>query len=144
MSWTAHFIQNLANFFNFDAYSEVLKPQADTNGDDAINFDEFMTIFKSEKGSFGDSFDLKFFKKFDKNDDGFISKREFKKKIKSIMKKLGKDMTNDEIKAAFKFADSDEDGKISLDEFEAIPNIPMPRACPCFVWIIVVLVIKYA
>ena len=114
-------------------------PQADTNGDNEIDFDEFMTIFKTEKSSFGDFHGEKSFQKFDKNDDGFISKSEFKRKIKSIMKKLGQDMTNDEIKDAFNFADSNEDGKISLDEFEAIPNRPMPKACPCIVWIIIMI-----
>ena len=122
---------------NLDAYYEVSIPQADTNGDNEIDFDEFMTIFKTEKSSFGDFHGEKSFQKFDKNDDGFISMSEFKRKIKSIMKKLGQDMTNDEIKDAFKFADSNEDGKISLDEFEAIPNRPMPKACPCWVWIII-------
>ena len=40
------------------------------------------------------------------------------------MKDLGKEITNDEIKDVFKIIDSNEDGKISLDEFEAMPPIP--------------------
>ena len=122
-----------------DAYSEVLIPQADTNGDNAIAFDEFMTIFKSEKGSFGDSNSTrKYFEKFDKDDDGFISKAEFKKKIKSVMNKLGKDINNDEVKNAFKIVDTNGDGELSLDEFEAMPNLQLPK-CLCCVIIVVLL-----
>jgi len=113
--------------------------QADTNGDNAIDFDEFMTIFKTEKVAKGplDSDFEKYFQKFDKDDDGFISKSEFKKKIKSVFKKLGKDITNDDIKDAFKLIDSNGDGKITLDEFEA--DIPLPKkakGCCCVIIVI--------
>jgi len=103
--------------------------QADANGDKAITFDEFMTLFIKVKGSFGQgNFDFeKYFGKFDKDGDGFISKSEFKKKIRSVFKKLGKDITNDDIKNAFKLIDSNGDGMISLDEFENMTNIPLPR-----------------
>jgi len=114
--------------------------QADTNGDVAIDFDEFITIFKSATGLFSRGA-KKYFKKFDKDDDGFISKAEFKKKAKSIMKNLGKDITNDEIKDAFKIIDSNEDGKISLDEFKAMPEIPLLRCICCIVIGVVVLVL---
>ena len=57
------------------------------------------------------------------------------------MRKMGKDITNDEIKDAFKIIDADGDGQISYEEFEALDNIPMPK-CPCWVLIAVIILLK--
>lgn len=125
--------------YNGDKLRQRIK-QADANGDKAIDFDEYMTLYIKVKGSFGQgNFDFeKYFGKFDKDGDGFISKSEFKKKIKSVYKKLGKDITNDVIKDAFKLIDSNGDGMISLDEFENMTNIPLPRrAARCCTVIII-------
>ena len=57
------------------------------------------------------------------------------------MRKMGKDFTNDEIKDAFKIIDANGDGQISSEEFEALPNIPIPK-CPCLVLIAVIILLK--
>ena len=57
------------------------------------------------------------------------------------MRKMGKDFTNDEINDAFKIIDADGDGQISSEEFEALPNIPMPK-CPCWLVIAVIILLK--
>ena len=75
------------------------------------------------------------FKKFDKNNDGFISKSEFKRKIKRMLKKLGVVSSNEEIMDAFNLFDSNGDGKISPDEFEA--DVPLPKKATCLVVIII-------
>ena len=68
------------------------------------------------------------FDKFDKSDDGYISWKEFKKNIKSLMKKLGKDVpTNEEIREFFDIIDSNGDGKIDFKEFKSIPDMPNPK-----------------
>merc|ERR550534_3129652 len=59
------------------------------------------------------------FEKIDKDDDGFISKSEFRKEIKFLMKKEGKKYTNKEISEFFDRLDSDGDGKINFEEFNA-------------------------
>ena len=70
--------------------------------------------------------------KFDKNDDGYISRKEFKKNVKSLMKKLGKNVpTNEAIREFFDRIDSDGDGKIDFNEFETIPDMPIPKSCWC-------------
>ena len=38
-----------------------------------------------------------------------------------------KDITNKEIREAFDIIDSDGDGQISFEEFEAVPYIPLPK-----------------
>ena len=70
---------------------------------------------------------MKYFKKFDKNNDGFISRKEFRKKIKSLLKKQGKDFTNKQINEAFDRIDSNGDGKISFEEFEDISTTPLTK-----------------
>ena len=64
------------------------------------------------------------FETFDKNGNGFISKREFKKKMKSYIDILGKDVTNEEIMEFFDEIDSNGDGKIDFEEFKATPIMP--------------------
>lgn len=77
------------------------------------------------------------FEKFDKNDDGFISKSEFKKKVKRMLKKLGVDYPNNEIMDAFNLFDSNGDGMISPEEFAA--DVPLPKkASGCCVIIIII------
>ena len=58
------------------------------------------------------------------------------------MNNLGQDITNDEIKDAFKIIDSNDDGKISLEEFEAMPDIPLLRCVCCIVIGVVVVVLS--
>ena len=65
------------------------------------------------------------FNKFDKNDDGYISWKEFKKTIKSLKKKHGKDdLTNQEIREFFDSFDSNGDEKIYFKEFKTISDMP--------------------
>ena len=103
----------------------------DTNGDGQIGIDEVIALPNMPLPRF---WWFIFFD--DKNNDGFISKSEFKKKIKFIIKKQGKDITNDEIKVAFKIIDANGDGQLDIDEVTALPNMPLPR----FWWILAPLI----
>lgn len=53
----------------------------------------------------------KTFRSFDKDGNGFISKQE----LKSAMKKLDKNITNEEVEAMLIEADTNRDGKIDFD-----------------------------
>lgn len=53
----------------------------------------------------------KTFRSFDKDGNGFISKQE----LKTAMKKLDKNITNEEIEAMLFEADTNKDGKIDFD-----------------------------
>ena len=57
---------------------------------------------------------MKAFKKFDANGDGTISKEE----VKSILEQFGQSMTEDQLDAVVRGADSDGDGTIKFDEFK--------------------------
>lgn len=58
---------------------------------------------------------MKTFKSFDKDGNGYISKQE----LKTAMKKIDKNISNEEIDAMLTEADSNNDGKI---DFEGILN----------------------
>ena len=59
------------------------------------------------------------FNEFDRNDDGYISKREFVKHVKSLVKTHGKhDLTKREIRRFFDSFDSNADEKIDFQEFK--------------------------
>lgn len=57
---------------------------------------------------------MKAFKKFDANGDGTISKEE----VKSILEQFGQSMTEEQLDAVVRGADSDGDGTIKFDEFK--------------------------
>lgn len=53
------------------------------------------------------------FEVFDKDKDGFVSRQE----LKTIMRSLGQNPSEDDIEELMVTADSNQDGKISYDEF---------------------------
>ena len=96
--------------------SELLK-EIDLDNSGTIEFNEFqiwmtnkMTVGKFERNEE----DLKnCFQVFDENGDQFITAEE----LKSVMKRLGQNLTDDEISLMITEADSDGDKKINFKEF---------------------------
>lgn len=50
---------------------------------------------------------------YDMNNDGYITKEEFR----TTMKSLGENLTEEEVDAMMSQADTNKDGKISMEEF---------------------------
>ena len=81
------------------------------NESDTFDFNEFKILTKK---CYNDPDDpLLAFKKFDKNNNGFITMNEFKKGLID----LEKDFTNDEIEKLLNEIDIDCDGKVNYPEF---------------------------
>lgn len=53
------------------------------------------------------------FQNIDKDNNGYISKKEFKE----LMKSMGEDLSRSELKEVMAEADNNDDGKISYEEF---------------------------
>ena len=83
----------------------------DKNKNDAIEFDEFLTMVRYVRIIDNTAYEQ--FQFFDKNNDGQIEYAELKKSLKELNNNLAKA----EIKLMMKEADADKDGKISFAEF---------------------------
>merc|ERR1711988_1620941 len=95
------------------------------------------TVPTSTRGALGTSVeDLeKMFRKFDKNGDNLISRREFRKGMKALRKNLeqAENLSRSELNQAFNSLDRNTDGKISFEEFKNVPEIAKRRILPALV-----------
>ena len=91
----------------------------DTNNDGFIDFTEFMTTFHILADGKPEEVLAKIFRVFDVNDDGSISRKELENIIKDMHGVLKTEDSKTDIiaKAAFQEMDTNEDGKVTLDEF---------------------------
>jgi len=91
----------------------------DENGDNEIDFDEFLTLMRLRQGVDGDDAEAQLrevFDVFDEDKSGFIDRDEMRR----LMKKLAQALTEEEISAIMEEVDVDGDGEISFDEFKAL------------------------
>jgi len=89
----------------------------DDNGDQEIDFDEFVVLMKSRIGRRDQDDELReAFAVFDSDNSGAIDRKE----LKRLMKKLGQTLTEAEIDAMMDEVDTDGNGEISFDEFKAL------------------------
>ena len=96
----------------------------DTNDDGYINFTEFMMIFFIMSDGSPEEVLTKIFRVFDVNSDGTITQKEMAKLIRdmySLLKDEDPNLATKELvaKSAFAEMDSDQDRKVSLEEFIA-------------------------
>ena len=94
----------------------------DTDNDGYINFTEFMMIFFIMSDGSPEEVLTKIFRVFDVNSDGTITKKEMTKLIRdmySLLKEEDPNLAAKELvaKSAFAEMDSDQDGKVTLEEF---------------------------
>jgi uncharacterized protein YneF (UPF0154 family) len=99
----------------------------DDNGDNEIDFEEFLILMKSRIGERDPDKELRdAFAVFDTDGSGSIDRKE----LKRLMKKLGQALSEGELDAMMDEVDTNGDGEISFMEFKAM----MVRACMACKW----------
>lgn len=89
----------------------------DDNGDNEIDFNEFLVLMKSRIGEKDPDKELRdAFNVFDSDGSGQIDRKE----LKRLMKKLGQTLSDAELDAMMNEVDTDGDGEISFAEFKAM------------------------
>lgn len=89
----------------------------DDNGDNEIDFEEFLVLMKSRVGERDPEKELRdAFAVFDSDGSGSIDRKE----LKRLMKKLGQALTEAELDAMMDEVDTNGDGEISFEEFKAM------------------------
>jgi Ca2+-binding EF-hand superfamily protein len=89
----------------------------DDNGDNEIDFNEFLVLMKSRIGERDPEKELRdAFAVFDTDGSGSIDRKE----LKRLMKKLGQALTEGELDAMMDEVDTNGDGEISFEEFKAM------------------------
>jgi Ca2+-binding EF-hand superfamily protein len=93
----------------------------DDNGDNEIDFEEFLLLMKSRIGERDPEKELRdAFAVFDTDGSGSIDRKE----LKRLMKKLGQALTEAELDAMMDEVDTNGDGEISFAEFKAMMVSP--------------------
>ncbi|KAK3581943.1 hypothetical protein CHS0354_007065 [Potamilus streckersoni] len=98
----------------------------DSNENGYVEFDEFLTMMRRAKANILVDHDLskdpkdaekrEAFRVFDMDGNGYIDKHE----LRYVMRRLGENLSDDDIKAMFKEADLNGDGLIDYDEFSTL------------------------
>jgi Ca2+-binding EF-hand superfamily protein len=89
----------------------------DDNGDNEIDFEEFLILMKSRVGERDPEKELRdAFAVFDTDGSGSIDRKE----LKRLMKKLGQALSEAELDAMMEEVDTNGDGVISFEEFKAM------------------------
>lgn len=101
----------------------------DDNGDNEIDFEEFLILMSSKKSTSNDpDQELKdAFAVFDADGSGTISRSELKK----LMKSLGQSLSDAELDAMMDEVDSDKSGEIDFPEFKAMMVSAYARVWIC-------------
>jgi len=88
--------------------------EVDTDGNGTIDFNEFVQLMGRKMKETDTEEELReAFKVFDKDGNGFISAAE----LRHVMTNLGEKLTDEEVDAMIKEADTDGDGQVDYNEF---------------------------
>jgi calmodulin len=90
-----------------DAELKNMISEVDVNGDDSIDFSEFLTMMVRSQT-------IELFRQFDKNGDGSISREEL---LEVVSQNFKNKFSNDEIMTKVSVADKNGDGKLNYEEF---------------------------
>jgi len=102
--------------------AEALFKSLDTDGNDRIEYREFLAAAASEKAKFHSGTVRRTFARFDRDGDGVVSRGE----LASI---LEGSCTNSDFETFFCKADTSGDGKLSYEEFRALVTHRKPGGC---------------
>jgi calcium-dependent protein kinase len=94
---------------------EILQ-HADYKKDGQINYSEFLAATFSSKILVNEGMIWEVFKRFDTDRSGYITVD----KLKEVLRRLGKAVTDEEVQDMIAEVDLDRDGKISFEEFEKV------------------------
>ncbi len=93
---------------------QVLLNQMDVNGSGEIDFDEFKATMGKSYFRRHSKQELEVaFKRYDADGNGFLTVDEFQ----SVMSNMGRCMSRNEVRSMIQSFDSNNDGKISFNEF---------------------------
>ena len=99
-----------------DELKEMIS-SVDDNGDNEIDFEEFLILMKSRIGERDPEQELRdAFAVFDTDGSGSIDRKE----LKRLMKKLGQALSEQELDAMMEEVDINGDGEISFEEFKIL------------------------
>jgi len=97
-----------------DAELRVLIVKADADGNEMIDFAEFLAFMSRRMREPGAGDEIReAFDAFDRDRDGLVSIDE----LLQVMERLGEKMTREEAEASLRRADSDGDGQLTYEEF---------------------------
>ncbi|XP_076083517.1 neo-calmodulin-like isoform X2 [Mytilus galloprovincialis] len=121
-------LRTLGHNYSNDQVQEMIS-NVDTNENGYVEFDEFITMMKRWQHNLScdtecasapvkpaDDKHYEAFKAFDMDGNGYIDKHE----LKYTMRRLGENLSDDDIKAMFKEADLNGDGLIDFNEFKRL------------------------
>jgi len=119
--------QTLGAIFTRQQCDDVIKSFLGGNISGEINFEEMIKMFAHRKSNPKDyQQDLELaFKMFDLDGDGYVCAED----LKQVMKMLGNDLSDEEIRTIYSHLDTDDNGLIDFSEFESI-LYPDVRAAP--------------
>jgi len=98
---------------NEQEISDMIR-EVDTQAKGAINFQEFLSMMARRRKDIDEQEDaVAAFNSFDLDKDGLISPNE----LKTVLARLGENLTDSEVADMIKESDKDGDGKLNLAEF---------------------------
>lgn len=92
---------------------ESLIKSVDRNGDQTVDFDEFVALLEKNESARNDEELRRYFRVFDSENKGYISAE----RLKRCLDQMGEPVTLAEAEAMIKFADLDGDGQVNMRDF---------------------------
>jgi Ca2+-binding EF-hand superfamily protein len=117
-------LMNAMRSIGFESKSQTIYrmlSDADRDKSGALDFGEFLDMMSARNSDKEGSYDVEqIFNLFDEDRNGYITVEN----LRRVIRELGETMTEEEISEIIASADSDNDGRITLEDFTHIMNKP--------------------